>query len=504
MVDKIPGAPKLLPKRDVGQFIEQPYSEKAAPYAIPKTFKMPLYLKIYDGTIDPVDHIVHYAIAVKGNDLSKEQVTSVLLKTFGETLTEGALTWYSQLPARSITTFEEMADKFVIAHVGDKKAEARVNDIFAIRQSPGERIMDFLSRFNRVRMSLPNVSEGMAVAAFQNELSRNGSRATRKLLSRLMKYPPTTWEEIHNAYCAEVRADEDDLNGPIQWLTLVQAESRRDRHNDGRRDQSGPRLNRERHQPYVRTAVLPPPRHMEGPPRPYTGSQRNEREIVYALEKLDTNVKRPKKMKSDPNIRKSNALSEFHQERGYKTEDCIGLRQEVVRMLNQGHLKKLMSDRGRANFARRRELPQGPPKPPSPARTIQMIIGGGDEATINHVKFTTMHKFKRSMTHERYDEFGDSIIFDKSDIDDLTFPHFDALVITLRILDTDVRRIMVDDGSGAYMSGISKDVATHKLNVDPLYPPVRQIRRKFNTAINEAVRDEVEKLLANGSIRESK
>ncbi|XP_019236965.1 PREDICTED: uncharacterized protein LOC109217196 [Nicotiana attenuata] len=52
--------------------------------------------------------------------------------------------------------------------------------------------------------------------------------------------------------------------------------------------------------------------------------------------------------------------------------------------------------------------------------------------------------------------------------------------------------------------GIPKDIATHKLNVDPLYPPVRQIRTKFNAAINKAVSDEVDKLLANGSIRESK
>ncbi|XP_070026333.1 uncharacterized protein [Nicotiana sylvestris] len=117
-VDKIPGAPKLLPKRDVGRFIEQPYSEEATPYTIPKTFKMPPYLKIYDGTTDPEDHIIHYVTAVKGNDLSKEQVPSVLLKRFGENLIGGALTWYSQLPARSIATFEEMADKFVTVHVG--------------------------------------------------------------------------------------------------------------------------------------------------------------------------------------------------------------------------------------------------------------------------------------------------------------------------------------------------------------------------------------------------
>nr|XP_009774157.1 PREDICTED: uncharacterized protein LOC104224247 [Nicotiana sylvestris] len=187
-------------------------------------------------------------------------------------------------------------------------------------------------------------------------------------------------------------------------------------------------------------------------------------------------------MKSDPNTRKSNALCEFHQERGRKTEDCIGLRQEVVRMLNQWHLKELMSDRERANFARGRELSYGPPNPPSPARTIQMIIGGGDEATINHVKFTTTHKLKRSITHERYDDFRDSIIFDKSDTDSLTFPHFDALVITLRTLDTDVRRIVVDDGSGACI--IHPRVLTQMRLEDKIIPCCITLTG-FNNAVDE-------------------
>ncbi|XP_019265062.1 PREDICTED: uncharacterized protein LOC109242676 [Nicotiana attenuata] len=137
-------------------------------------------------------------------------------------------------------------------------------------------------------------------------------------------------------------------------------------------------------------------------------------------------------------------------------------------MLNQGHLRELMSDRGWANFDSGHEQHQGPPKPPSPTRTIQMIVSGGDEAVINHVKFTTTHKLKRSITHERYNNLEDSIIFDKSDTDGLTFPHFDALVITLRVSDTDVKRIMVDDGSD--MPDIRKDIATHKLNVEPALP----------------------------------
>nr|XP_016480119.1 PREDICTED: uncharacterized protein LOC107801326 [Nicotiana tabacum] len=78
-----------------------------------------------------------------------------------------------------------------------------------------------------------------------------------------------------------------------------------------------------------------------------------------------------------------------------------------------------------------------------------MIIGGVNVASINSVKFTRTHKLKQSITHKRYDELEESIIFDKSDTNGLVLPHYDALVITLQILDIDVRRIMVDDGSGA-------------------------------------------------------
>ncbi|XP_070005211.1 uncharacterized protein [Nicotiana sylvestris] len=315
---------------------------------------MPPYLKMYDGTTDPEDHLIHYVTALKGNDLSKEQVSSVLLKKFSETLTGGALTWYSQLPALSILTFEEMVDKFITAHAGAKKAKSRVNNIFAIRKMTGKGLQDFLARFNRVRMSLPNVSEGMAVAAFQNGLNRNRSKATTKLLK-----------------------------------------------------------------------------------------------TVYALEKLGTKVQWPQKMKLDPSTRRLNVLCEFHQERGHKTEDFIGLRQEVVRMLNQGYKRELLSDKGRTNFPRGYYQPQGPPKPPSPARTIQMIICGSDDTVINHVKFATTHKLKRTVAYKRYDDLEDNIIFDKSDTDGLSFPHYDALVITLCITDTDVKRIMVDDGSDA-------------------------------------------------------
>nr|XP_009620061.1 uncharacterized protein LOC104111948 [Nicotiana tomentosiformis] len=265
-----------------------------------------------------------------------------------------------------------MANKFVTAHVGTKKAETRVNDIFAIKQFPGEGQRDLLAQFNRVRITLPNISGEMAVTTFQNGLSREGSRATRKLLSRLMKYPLTTWDEIHNAYCADIRADDDNLNEPTRPLISVQSEPTKKCRDNTRRDHLVSRPGRERHQPYVRMPGPLPFIYEDGLSRPRSGTHRNDRGmpplsahnfcaspifVVYALEKLGIKVKWPPKMRSDPNTRKFDALCEFHLERKHKTEDCITLRVEVAKLLQQGHLKELLNHKGRNTLARGRERP---------------------------------------------------------------------------------------------------------------------------------------------------
>ena len=52
------------------------------------------------------------------------------------------------------------------------------------------------------------------------------------------------------------------------------------------------------------------------------------------------------------------------------------------------------------------------------------------------------------------------------------------------------------------MVGISPEIITHKLNVDPEHPPVKQKRRKFAPERNKVVNDEVQSLLQTGKIRE--
>ncbi|MBW1279428.1 hypothetical protein, partial [Escherichia coli] len=52
--------------------------------------------------------------------------------------------------------------------------------------------------------------------------------------------------------------------------------------------------------------------------------------------------------------------------------------------------------------------------------------------------------------------------------------------------------------------GIDISVASHELNVDPSFKPIKQKRRKLRPERAKAVNDEVERLLRVGSIREVK
>nr|XP_033510512.1 uncharacterized protein LOC117275320 [Nicotiana tomentosiformis] len=124
-----------------------------------------------------------------------------------------------------------------------------------------------------------------------------------------------------------------------------------------------------------------------------------------------------------------------------------------------------------------------------------MIISSSEDASINKLKLTTTHKLKRSITRERYDELEESIIFDKSDVDGLTFPHNDSLVITLCILDTDVKRIMIDDGSDACI--IHPQVLTQMRLEDKIVSHCIMLI-DFNNAVEHTSREVTLSILAGG------
>ncbi|XP_070004240.1 uncharacterized protein [Nicotiana sylvestris] len=356
------------------KYSQQPWKPSSALVSIPKKFKMPDIPK-YDGTTNPRDHVTAFTTGVKGNDLTKQEIESVLVKKFGETLTKGALIWYSLLPENSINSFAELADSFIKAHSGAQKVKKRMEDIFKIKQGDLELLREFVDRFQRERMTLPRVPDNWAAMAFISNLNEKSSETTRLLKESLREFPATTWNDVYNRYSTKLRIEEDTIS-------------------------------------------------------------RSQKEEKVSSRRVEIE----------------------------KRSDCRLLQGEVDHLLKQGYLTELFSEKGKQAYMKNR---QDPPKPPSPKRTIN-VISGGEE--INGVTYTTTNKVSKvTIIHGK--RVGhvleeESIIYDDADADDVLTPHNYALVISLLVHDTNVKRVLIDPGSSVniiLLKVLSKMQAEDKL-----------------------------------------
>ncbi|XP_070049200.1 uncharacterized protein [Nicotiana tomentosiformis] len=217
-VDQIPGAPPILMGLDFKKFVQKPFPLSAAPKLIPKKFRMPEIPK-YNGTTDPNEHVTFYTHAIKGKDLEDDEIESVLIKKFGETLSKGAMIWYHNLPLNSIDSFAMLVDSFIKAHVRAIKVQTRKSDLFKVRQKENEMLREFVSHFQMERMDMPPVTDDWAVQAFTQGLNERSSVASQQLKQNLIEYPTVTWANVYNRYQSKIRVKDDQLGGPSGSVT---------------------------------------------------------------------------------------------------------------------------------------------------------------------------------------------------------------------------------------------------------------------------------------------
>ncbi|XP_059306211.1 uncharacterized protein LOC132057603 [Lycium ferocissimum] len=431
----------------------------------------------YDGTTDPHEHVTSYTCAIKGNDMEEDEIESVLLKKFGETLSKGALTWYDHLPEHSITSFEMLADAFVKAHAGAIKVQARKADIFRITQRDDELLREFVTRFQRERMELPPVPEEWAAQAFTKGLNMLSSVASAKLKESLLEYEAITWADVHNRYESKIRVEDDQLE-----LSPVRSKMSRSTEKSRKGYEAKFESTKERFRPYSHPersnfrAEKPRqgPSHLSGrdskiDTRPLnsrglsfrsdTGSSAGNKgppriseynfnvstsDLVSAIGRV-SDVRWPKPLRTDPGQRDPSTVCEYHGTHGHRTEDCRQLREEVARLLKNGHLRDLLSERARSHY-KEREVHQRN-EPVEHQHVINMIVGGIDVPRCPVMKRTKISIVREKRTRDHLS--GASISFDDADEEGVIQPHNDALVISVLIFKTMVKRILIDPGSSA-------------------------------------------------------
>ena len=168
--------------------------------------------------------------------------------------------------------------------------------------------------------------------------------------------------------------------------------------------------------------------------------------------KNDSFFKWPNKMAGNPMRCNQSLYCHYHQDQGYTTEDCKNLWNHLDQLVREGKLKQLLhhsnGQGSQTSSEPRRDASSRPP-----LGMINVIFANPGRTGSCPSRVMSMAwlsaKGNNSEPKKARTEIQPVLGFSDKDKVGTIQPHDDVLVVTLRIQGYDVKRVLVDQGSGA-------------------------------------------------------
>jgi hypothetical protein len=136
----------------------------------------------YDGTSNPSEFVQVYVTAITASGGN----TTVMASYFHVALTRPARTWLMNLTPGSVYSWEELCARFTTNFASAYQQHGVEAHLHAVRQEPGETLRAFITRFTKVRGTIPRISNASIITAF-----RHGVR-DEKMLEKLATHDVET------------------------------------------------------------------------------------------------------------------------------------------------------------------------------------------------------------------------------------------------------------------------------------------------------------------------
>ena len=124
--------------------LSSPLGQHILSYEPPRNFAIPPFA-MYDGSLDPYDHMLHFNQAMI---LSAEN-DRLLCKVFPASLKGPAMAWFHKLPRGSINSFSELWAIFVSQYLCSVRQKGSISSLQTIFKREDESIWGFTRRFGQ-------------------------------------------------------------------------------------------------------------------------------------------------------------------------------------------------------------------------------------------------------------------------------------------------------------------------------------------------------------------
>ncbi|XP_075636473.1 uncharacterized protein LOC142608661 [Castanea sativa] len=372
--------------RALRQATWSPFSRDIESAPMPSQFARPPF-NSYTGKTDPVEHVSHY---IQMMSLQSHN-DALMCKVFPSSLRLTALRWFNGLKKGSVHSFLKLIQEFGVWFMTCSQVPQPVDTLLSMKMGAGETLRNYASRYWELYNEIGGGNEKIAASTFWMGLPEES-----KLRESLTLNPPEDMRQLMRRIEEYKRLEDDRLQskGKEPIISYPQNNSFNPRHRkDLRIQEPGPAVG---------------------------GVNTTFKEPVHRI--ID-------RIKNEPYFKQPNKM-----------------------LVKEGHLKENLvetgnQETGQADRSRRNPLPP-------PLGVIEVIHAAQRAVKTPTAKGVSTVVLAEGSASEqppgkkpRYTR--QPIAFDDDDLEGTTQPHHDALIVTTRIMGFIVKRIMIDQRSGA-------------------------------------------------------
>ncbi|XP_073035211.1 uncharacterized protein [Primulina eburnea] len=405
-----------------------PFSLEIVSEPLPAHFKA-TKIREYDGNSDPDEHLTRFENVAMLHCYSDK----IKCKVFLTTLVDSAQRWFEKLKPRSIQSFAGFRDTFLHHFSSSKRYKKTAFSLFEIKQSGDESLRAYIRRFNKASLEVPACAPETKTTAFTQGLKEGD------FFRSLVKKQPGNFEDL--------------LSRAEKYINMEEAQRQK---RESTRKERGDRV--------VKTDDHTRGNNLGRFSR-YTPMKPHRGEGIHICD----NEKKARSYQSPPNLSYITKICSYHGECAHSTSECRkmkrapsqsgpGASEQVTKKSRGPPWVNRDAGYGPGNKGPIRQERKGDTGQVSPSKenkdggrsptlgVIKMISGGSTDGDSNRAR----------KAHSRHESFGVEntvrsegpvISFGPRDLQGVSLPHNDALVIQAKVANYDIRRVFVDSGS---------------------------------------------------------